>query len=156
MGDPGLVLFTSREDAELYPRRKRERTWSLTHVPYQVVSTFPETSKVGSRALQHMVERGWDASSGVAPVVVASGPSPQVREATISEQGAMSAIQFVFASVFSNPELHVDPNVVGDLFAARLRIRMPESPIVSSVDLSIPLKALDRIRAAAGEAPPLN
>ncbi len=154
LDSPALVLFTSRYDAEFFPRKKRERKWSLPYVPFHTALAFRPTRDVKPAALEQVAKLGWDVSAEFAPAILAFGPAPEIHEPSLAEQIGIISVQFAFASMFSDPK--VERKTVAGLYASRMLLRLPGTTWTHSVDLSIPLNALSRICAAAVNVPPPN
>lgn len=149
---PGLIVFTSRHDAGVYPSRKRHGPPWNGPIPFHYGILFCDVRrapKFDPSAIRKLTELGWDASSNRVPAPVAFGPG-ELRPITLDEHVGLSYVQFAFATMFSDPPANA--KVIGDLFTCRLLLRH-EKAIPTWVNLSVPVKALERLRAAHVEAP---
>ena len=149
LNGPGLLLFTSRYDAGVFPRRKREGPPWNGDFPFHAGVTFCDVRrapKFDPSSVRRLAEYGWDAPSPLMPVTVAFGPGRSPRPVTVAEYVGLAHVQFAFTAMFSDPA--ADARAVGDLYTCRVRMRLENATSLPvTVNLSVPLKALDRLLA---------
>jgi hypothetical protein len=148
-GAPGLLIFSSRYDAGVYPPRKREGPPWNGQVPFHSGILFCDPRqgpKLDANALRRLAEFGWDAPSNCVPTTMAFGPSSAMRSLTLAEYAGLAYVQFAFTVMFSDAAANAE--VVGDLVTCRLRLRLEEATVTATVNLSLPAKALERARRA--------